>query len=158
MNPAPMMVTSATPYAPSMPHRPIAPAPTNGPMKTPMRCEPPSVDRARARMYGGTTWVRYDWRARTKMLLAAPTSSMPSVNTTIPSGSRQSRRPRAERAEAPIIARRSPNRVQIMPEVMFVTSEPRPRAATTSDAVASLAPRSIALRATTGSSAPCEKP
>ena len=51
-------VTTATAYAARNDVRLITAAPTNGPMNSPIRCAPPSIDSARARRCSGATSVR----------------------------------------------------------------------------------------------------
>ena len=51
-------VTTATAYAARNEVKLIVAAPTNGPMNSPTRCAPPSIDSARARRCSGATSVR----------------------------------------------------------------------------------------------------
>ena len=51
-------VTTATAYAARNEDMLITAAPTNGPMNSPTRCAPPSIDSARARRCSGATSVR----------------------------------------------------------------------------------------------------
>jgi hypothetical protein len=89
-----------------------------------------------------------------KIELAAPTRKMPIAKATRPMSKRHNTRPTALNPAAISIDRRSPMRVARIPEGIFVTSAPSPRVATTNDATAIVAPRSMALIAMTGRIAP----
>ena len=56
-------------------------APTNGPMNSPTRNVPPSVDSARARIRSGTVSVRYACRARLNTAPASPVTKIASASS-----------------------------------------------------------------------------
>ena len=145
---------AAKPKVAARPSRSMSSAPVRGPITSPTRWLPPSVDRARARYEIGTESMTNPCRASRKTVQVAPVTV---IRTAKSSRLSVSAAPAIATASmTPVIssARRSPTRATREPAGSEFTSWPTPIRATTSAAIPRSPPSSRARRATTGSTAP----
>lgn len=139
------------------PNGPMSNVPSNGPMNTPMRCDPPRRDSARARCVTGTASVRYFMRARRKTEEAIPMATTPAMRAMMFGTSARSA-PLAANAEALTRARLSPNCSVKRAAGRLDSNEPNSSSMAMSAASATPAPRLAASTGMTGSSAPSAAP
>src|SRR6478752_213367 len=141
-----------------MPKNCITAAPANGPMNTPIRFTPPSVDSARARNATGTASVRYFCRARPNTAPDIPTTVIATASSHSPFGASEdvaaAARARPAATAAPTMDQRSPKRRVTSDAGRLKNQEPRPMRVTMRAATATDAPSSRADNATTGRMAP----